>query len=170
MKKILTILTLGISVAFACTKTVGTLELSNRTFRALKGAVNGSAYLTIKQTADTADKLISVSCAAAERMEIHDHIVDHVTNAKKMVEIKSIDIPGKKDGCGLFTCWFAKPKPVEFVKGGKHLMLMGLKPGSSDLKEVEIKLVFEKAGEVTVKFKAEGADGSVNTGCEHHKH
>lgn len=170
MKKLLIIFMFGISVAFTCTKTVGTLEISDRTFRALKGAVNGSAYLAIKQTADASDKLIGASCSAAERMEIHDHNVDPLTNAKKMVEIKSIDIPGKKDGCWLFTCWFASSKPVKFVKGGKHLMLMGLKPGASDLKEVEIKLVFEKAGEVTTKFKAEGADGSVSAACEHHKH
>lgn len=90
MKKILLMLTLGIAVAFASTKTAGTLEISNSTFRALKGAVNGSAYLAIKQTADTGDKLIGASCSAAERMEIHDHITDHVTKAKKMVEIKSI--------------------------------------------------------------------------------
>ena len=170
MKKILLILILGVSVSFACTKTVGTIELSNRTFRALKGAVNGSAYLTIKQMADAGDKLIAASCAAAERVEIHDHIVDPVTKAKKMVEIKSIDIPGKKDDCSFFTCWFAKAKSVEFIKGGKHLMLMGLKPGAPDLKEVEIKLVFEKAGEVVVKFNAEAADGKAHAGCEHHKH
>ncbi|MDP4724802.1 MAG: copper chaperone PCu(A)C [Alphaproteobacteria bacterium] len=170
MKKILLILTLGTVVAFACTEKAGTLELSHKTFRALKGAVNGSAYLTIKQTADTGDKLISASCSAAERMEIHDHIADPLTKAKKMVEIKSIDIPGKKDGCWLFTCWFATSKPVKFVKGGKHLMLMGLKPGAADLKEVEIKLVFEKAGEVTAKFKAEGTGGKAGAECEHHKH
>jgi copper(I)-binding protein len=170
MKKTLLILVLSLTSAFACTQKLGTIELSNKTFRALKGAVNGSAYLTITQMGDTSDKLISARCGASERMEIHDHIVDPSTKAKKMVEIKSIDIPSKKDGCWLFTCWFAKPKPVEFVKGGKHLMLMGLKPGSSELKDIEIKLVFEKAGEVSAKFKAESVDGKADTVCEHHKH
>lgn len=168
MKKLLLTFVLGSVVAFVDAKPIGTLEISNSTFRALKGAVNGSAYLTIKQTADAGDKLIGASCSAAERMEIHDHIVDPVTKAKKMVEIKSMEIPGKKEGCWFFTCWFAQPKTVEFVKGGKHLMLMGLKPGAADLKEVEIKLLFEKAGEVPVTFKAEDADGKVRSACCEH--
>ncbi len=165
-------LALGVSAVFACTQTFGTLEIANSTFRALKGAVNGSAYLTITQTGDVGDTLLSAHCDASERMEIHDHITDPLTKAKKMVEIKSLDIPGKKDGCWFFTCWFAKAEPVEFVKGGKHLMLMGLKPGASELKEVDVKLVFEKAGEITVKFKAENADGTsaASSTCEHHKH
>jgi len=172
MKKTLTILALGASVAFACTKTVGTLEIANSTFLALKGAVNGSAYLTITQTGDAGDKLLRAHCDASERMEIHDHITDPATKAKKMVEIKSLDIPGKKDGCWLFTCWFAKSQPVEFVKGGKHLMLMGLKPGASELKEVNVTLVFEKAGDVVITFNAENADGTnaASATCEHHKH
>lgn len=167
MKKIIAILALSMTAAFSCTKTVGTFEISKPTFRALKGAVNGSAYLTITQIGDNADKLLSASCSASERMELHDHMTDPVTKVKKMVEIKDIVIPGKKDDCTIFTCWLAKPKSVEFVKGGKHLMLMGLKPGASELKEVDIKLVFEKAGEVVVKFKAEDKDGAGHTGCRH---
>jgi copper(I)-binding protein len=169
MKKILMILALGVSIAFACTKTIGTLEIANATFRALKGAVNGSAYLTITQTADAGDTLIGASCTASERMEIHDHIVDPSTQAKKMVEIKTINIPGKKENCSFFTCWFAQPKPVSFVKGGKHIMLMGLKPGASDLKDIDITLVFEKAGEVVVTFKAEDTLNGAAAACDHHK-
>ena len=169
MKKIFTILALSLSIAYAGTTTFKTLELTKTTFRALKGTVNGSAYLTIAQTGDTEDTLLSASSTASERMEIHDHITDPSTKAKKMVEIKSIKIPGRKEGCGFFTCWFAQPKLVEFVKGGKHLMLMGLKPDTSELKEIEIKLVFEKAGEVTVTFTAEETDEKACSGCEHHK-
>ncbi len=174
MKKTLALLILCISTAFTCTKTVGTLEIAKPVFRALKGAANGSAYLSILQTGDTADKLIRASCDACERMEIHDHITDRATNAKKMVEVKDITIPGSKDHCNFITCFFTQPKPIEFVKGGKHLMLMNLKPGASDLKEVDIKLTFEKAGDVVVKFNAENLDGTPHKGCngccEHHKH
>jgi copper(I)-binding protein len=150
----------GVCVAFAKLQTFGTLHITKAHFRALNGAPNGSAYLTISQTGDVSDYLIGAHCDdACERMEIHDHVTDPVTKVKKMVEIKSIKIPSKKETCGWLTCWFKDTKPVEFVKGGKHLMLMGLKPDANSLKEVYIKLVFKKAGEVTVKFKAIDAEG-----------
>lgn len=171
MKKTLVILALSIVAAFADTQKIGTFEIAQPIFRALKGAVNGSAYLTIAQTDDTGDKLIRAECDASERMEIHDHITDPSTHAKKMVEIKDVSIPGKKEDCNFFTCWLSKTKPVSFVKGGKHLMLMGLKPGASDLKEVNIKLVFEKAGEVKVKFIAENnLAESKDCECNHNEH
>ncbi|MDP3371424.1 MAG: copper chaperone PCu(A)C [Candidatus Paracaedibacteraceae bacterium] len=160
MRKIIAILVLSLTAAFSCTKTVGTFEISKPTFRALKGAANGSAYFTITQMDDASDKLLSASCnVACERIELHDHITDPVTNVKKMTEIKDIIIPGKKDD--------SKFKSVEFVIGGKHLMLMGLKPGVTELKEVDIKLVFKKAGEIVVKFKAEDKDSNPHTECSH---
>ncbi len=153
----------------------GTLHIRNPIFRALKGAANGSAYLTITQTGLVSDKLIGATCEACDHVEIHDHINDPATNSKKMVEIKSIEIPSKNKGCWFLTCWFAMPKPVEFKKGGKHLMLMGIKPKASEEKEINIKLIFEKSGEVTVSFKPEVSDalksetsGVTKQCCEHH--
>ena len=166
MKKIIFILIAGICIAFANVQTFGTLQISQAYFRALNGAPNGSAYLTITETGDVSDKLVSGHCDASERIEIHDHITDPATKSKKMVEIKSISIPSKNETCGWLTCWFKKPKAVEFVKGGKHLMLMGLKPGASELKEVKIKLKFEKAGEVEVKFQSFNSDGTVSSSSE----
>ncbi len=169
MKNIIFAFVLTLTTAFAGTKTHGTLELSGMTFRALKGAKNGSAYLTITQTADDSDKLIGANCAFADHVEIHDHIVDPVTKAKKMVEIGSLIIPGTHSDCSFLTCWFeAKPHPVALKKGGKHLMLMTLKPDATTVDTIEIELTFEKAGKVTVIFKAENKEKS--GGCCHEDH
>ena len=122
--------------------------------------------MTITQTGEIADKLIGSNCVFADHVEIHDHIVDPMTKAKKMIEIGALVIPGTHDDCSFITCWFeAKPHPVTLKKGGKHLMLMGIKPGATDLDTMEIELVFEKAGKIIVTFKAE--DKTQNGGCCH---
>ena len=156
MKKIIGACILSIATAFACSTTHGTLELSEMTFRALNGAKNGSAYLTITETSETGDKLIGAACAFADHVEIHDHITDPLTKAKKMVEIGTLEIPGTKSECSFLTCWFkAEKHSVSLKKGGKHLMLMELKPNAIDQKTMDIELTFEKAGKVTVTFKPE---------------
>ncbi len=170
MKNIIFAFVLIFTTVYADAKIHGTLELSGMTFRALKGAKNGSAYLTITQTADDSDKLIGANCAFADHVEIHDHIAIPATKAKRMVEIGSLVIPGTHSNCSFLTCWFeAKPHPVSLKKGGKHLMLMTLKPDATMVDTMEIELIFEKAGKVTVIFRAENKEKGGSCCHEDHK-
>ncbi len=153
--------------------TVDTIRIENPIFRALHGAKNGSAYMTVTQTGGTDDKLIGATSNISETVELHDHIEDPNTKSKNMVTISSVDIPGTHKNCNFFTCWFkAKEVPIEFKKGGLHVMFMGIKPEAATMKTVDVNLIFEKSGPVKVTFVHENFaptsnDTHKNCTCEH---
>lgn len=89
------------------------------------------AFLVIKNTGDTADKLTSVTSDLAKDVSIHK------TVGNKMEEVKSLDVPAGGE--------------LKLARGGNHLMFMGLahKPVEGD--KVSIKLHFATAEPVTVE-------------------
>jgi len=95
----------------------------------------GGAFVKIKNTG-TADKLIAVSSPVAKEMQLHTMSMEG--NVMKMREVKAIDIPANG--------------AVELQPGGFHLMLIDLKSQLKAGDEIPVKLKFEKAGEVEVKF------------------
>lgn len=151
-----------------------TLTLKNPVFRALKGAKNGSAYLEITQNAGNDDVLLSASAGTfSKTVEIHDHIKDPETGAKKMVEVPFLTIPGTESDCSWWNCWYKEKKvhPICLMKGGKHIMLMDIDSSLVNQESILITLTFKNAGPVSVEFKKE----SINTcdhpcDCAHHQH
>lgn len=97
-------------------------------------STNGAAYLSVMNVGDTADKLVSVSTPAAERAELHTHIMDG--GVMKMRQVDSVDIP-------------AGAKTV-LEPGGLHIMLFGLKQPLVEGKSYPLTLGFEHAGEIQV--------------------
>jgi hypothetical protein len=74
----------------------------------------------------------------------------------KMREVKAIDIPANGT--------------VELKPGGLHLMFIDLKSQLKPGLSVPVKLKFEKAGEVEVKFKVGGFPAHGEPGHDHSKH
>jgi copper(I)-binding protein len=101
-----------------------------------------------------ADKLLSASSPASKTMELHTMTMEG--NVMKMREVKAIDIPANGT--------------VELKPGGLHLMFIDLKSQLKPGLSVPVKLKFEKAGEVEVKFKVGGFPAHGEPGHDHSKH
>lgn len=93
---------------------------------------NSSAYVTVHNLSNTADRLTSLACAGAKRCSLHTHVTEN--GIMKMRPVESLGIgPGAH---------------IEFKPGGYHIMMFDviapLKAGT----KTSITLVFENAGEV----------------------
>jgi hypothetical protein len=105
-------------------------------------AKTGAGYLVVANTGRTADRLLSVTTAAATRSDLHG-----TTSSGGVMQMRA-------QGAGV-------PVPagatVTFQPGGLHVMFIGIKQPLPAGTMVDAVLRFEKAGSVAVKFKAEGA-------------
>ena len=100
------------------------------------GARVAGGYMVIRNTGAAADRLLSASSPASEKIEMHVHVNDH--GVMKMREVPGYDVPEK----GAF----------ELKPGGAHLMFMDIKRPFKEGEKVPVKLKFEKAGEVNAEF------------------
>lgn len=115
---------------------LGDLKVEHPWARATTSQAKAAAvFLEVFNDGVTADRLVGGNTPVAEKVEIHNHIMDDGVARMRKV-----------DG-GL-----ALP-PVESVKlapGGLHLMLVGLKRPLSDGETFPLTLTFEKAGTLAV--------------------
>jgi hypothetical protein len=100
----------------------------------IDGQTTGVGYFTLRNTGDTADKLIAASSPATSSIELHTH--REVDGMKRMEKVDGVDAPAGG--------------AVVFQPGGLHLMMFGFSPAGED---IPVTLTFEKAGEVVVPFK-----------------
>jgi copper(I)-binding protein len=112
------------------------------------GGKVGGAFITLLNTGDVPDRLVSASSAIAERVELHTHIMNG--NVMRMREVEGgIPLP-----------------PGETVKlqpGGFHIMLLGLNQGLAAGSRFPLTVTFEKAGSLQVDVPVE-AIGSMGPG------
>lgn len=139
MKKTILLIFLGLlavvaAPAHAAEITSGTLKISDPWVRLIIKTRPGAEYMTIHNTGNTPDRLISATSPVAARVEIHTHIMKN--NIMKMRPVEAVDIPANS--------------MVAFKSGGYHLMIFGLKAGVKSAGEVPLTLVFEKAGEIKI--------------------
>ncbi len=97
--------------------------------------VNGAVYLTIVNSSNTRDQLLSVTCAAANAVEIHT--VQMENDVMSMHPLPDLDIPANSS--------------VELAPGGLHIMLIGLKQNLTAGENLPLTLVFENAGELSIE-------------------
>ncbi|MEM9476367.1 MAG: copper chaperone PCu(A)C [Pseudomonadota bacterium] len=121
---------------------------------------SGAAFMTIVNAADVDDRLVAATSGVAQRVEIHTHIED-ANGIMRMVEVKDgIAVP-------------AQGKAM-LMRGGDHVMFMGLTQPLLDGETVEVTLTFEQAGDVTVEIpvdlqrRPEGHSG--HAGHDHGAH
>ena len=132
----------------------GNLKIENPQARATVPAQKMSGGFLKIENKGGADKLLSASSPASKSMELHTMSMDG--NVMKMREVKAIDIPANGT--------------VELKPGGLHLMFIDLKSQLKPGLSVPVKLKFEKAGEVEVKFKIGGFPAHGEPGHDHSKH
>lgn len=125
----------------AAAQTAGGIQIDQPFSRATPGGAKvGAGYMTIVNKGG-ADKLVSATTAAADRVEIHEMKMEG--SVMKMKEI-----PG-----GLPI---EAGKSVSLAPGGYHLMLMGLKAPLKEGGKVPVTLTFERAGKLDVTLDVRG--------------
>lgn len=98
------------------------------------GTGPAAGYMTLINRTTKADKLIGAKSAVASKVMIHETVEED--GVLKMRHAKSFDVPAS----GKLTL-----KP-----GGRHLMLMGLKPEVKPGTKITLELRFQNAGTVKV--------------------
>ena len=116
------------------------------------GAAVGGGFVTIRNNAKTADRLVSASSPVAAGTELHQMAM--VGDVMKMREVKGIEVPAG----GV----------LELKPDGYHLMFINLKAPLKQGDKVPVTLKFEKAGEVKIELAVEslgaGAAGAHSHG------
>ena len=98
----------------------------------------GAAYMRIMNYSDESDRLISVQSDIAKKTELHTHFTDD-NGVMKMLRVEEgIEIGAMKKH--------------SLVRGGQHIMFMGLKEPFETGKIIPLTLLFEKAGEVGIEI------------------
>ena len=113
------------------------------------GAKIAAGYLVIRN-AGAADRLVSASSPAAERVETHMTTRDG--DVLRMHEVKGYEVPARGT--------------LELKPGGSHLMLVNIKAPLKEGMSVPLTLNFEKAGEVKTELAVRPLVG----GEHHHSH
>jgi copper(I)-binding protein len=114
------------------------VEVGNAWSRATApGAKVGAGYLTIRNKAEKADKLLGASSSVAARVETH--IVEKQGEVMRMREVKGYEVPAK----GSF----------ELKPGGPHLMLVDIKRQLKEGEKVPLVLRFQNAGEISAELE-----------------
>ena len=126
-------------------------------FRATVGSMSSSAaYVSITNHGNTADRLVGVTSKLARKTELHKMDMEHGMMKMRQV-LGGIDLlPGRT---------------IHLAPGGYHVMLIGLTSPLTADGMFEIKLVFENAGEKTLKGIARmPADLDTGHVSKRHKH
>ena len=112
---------------------------------------NSAAYMTIEVAGDTADRLIGTETEAAERAELHTHLMED--GVAKMRHVTAIEV--------------APGEPTVLQPGGLHVMLMGLKQPLVEGETMVLGLTFEQAGSVDLEVPIKGVAGGMQHGQGH---
>lgn len=101
-------------------------------------AKSGAAFMVIENTGTEDDRLISAQSEIAVRVELHTH-KDMGESIMRMIRVEE---------------GFAVPAGDQHVlmRGGDHVMFMGLTAPMAQGDVVTVTLIFEKAGEVVVEI------------------
>lgn len=113
----------------------------------------GAIFLQIENHADVDERLLDVKSDVAEKVELHTHSA----GADGVMQMRAIEggiaIPALQGH--------------DLMRGGDHIMLMGLKSALKDGDVIPLTLIFEHAGEVQVEVPVDnarkpGAKGAMN--------
>ncbi len=117
-------------------------------------AKNGAAFMTLVNTGDAADSLVSATSDVSDRTEVHAHIMDG--GVMRMRKVDGVEI--------------APGSPTVLKPGGLHVMFLGLKKPLKMGETVAVTLTFEKAGKVDVRIPVGNAPTGATQGGQGHGH
>lgn len=160
----MTLKTLLVAVAAALTLTVPAaahdgVHINDATARA--SAASGAVFFEIENHQSDDDRLIGVASDAAERVELHTHSQDAAGVMQMRHVPEGFVVPGNGSHA--------------LVRGGDHVMMMGLRAPLKTGDVVNLTLTFEKAGEVELQVpvdneRTEAAKGGMDHKMDHSGH
>jgi copper(I)-binding protein len=109
-----------------------------------------AGYLTISNRAAGDDHLLGATSPRAERVEIHEMVMDGAV--MQMRPVARLKIPAGQD--------------LQLEPGGMHLMFFGVAAPFDEGQEIPIRLNFETAGMIDVSLPVRRA-GATSHGAEH---
>lgn len=135
---------------------VGDLEISGAFTRAtLPNQPVGGGYLTITNTGDTDDRLVSGTTSIANALEIHEMTVENDIMTMRALP-DGLVIPAGET--------------VTLEPGGYHLMLMGLQEAIVIDSPVRVTLEFENAGAIELDLAVAPAGARTAPDQDHGAH
>ncbi len=119
----------------------GEIELHDGYARASSpNAKAGAAFLMIHNYGE-ADRLIGARSPVAKRVELHTHI-ESDDGVMQMVHVEEgFDLPANG--------------AIHMVRGGDHVMFMGITESFEQGKKIPLTLIFEKAGEMEFEVEVD---------------
>ena len=140
-------------LALAATPAAAQISIEDAWIRATPpGAKTAAGYLII--SADSADRLLSVTSPAAERVETH--ITVHEGEIARMRQVKGYDIPANS--------------MLELKPGGAHLMFINIKAPLTEGMTVPATLTFQRLGDLKMEFQVRPLAGAEHHTGEHEEH
>jgi periplasmic copper chaperone A len=139
-----------VAAADAATVSVGALKIENAFARPTpNGATVAAGYLTIINSGDSPDRLVSATSDISAKTQIHEMKMENgVMEMRELTE--GLAIPAGAT--------------VALKPGGYHIMFVDLKHGVKPGDVIHTTLTFEKAGKVDVPFKAAASMGAMAPG------
>ena len=134
----------------ACGASEG-IEVSDAWARTATEGTNSAVYFIIQNHNADADELIGAASNLASAVEVHESKMDGDVMTMQQRESVALD-PSVK---------------VEFMPGGLHIMLIGLKQDLNAGDEIEVTLQFKNSPDLTIKAMVEDADGMDMQGMGH---
>jgi len=135
--------------AFAQDNTTARIEFDHPWARVIMMSRPAAGFVTVHNRGDTADRIVAVRSPMAERVELHNHIMEG--NVMMMRPVDAIEIPAGGR--------------VSLEPGGLHLMIFGLKQLPKKGDSLPVTLEFERAGAVDLDLMV----GDMSGASEHGK-
>lgn len=146
MKRIATIMLSTTLLLSACGAKDG-IEVRDAWARTATQGMNSAVYFVIQNYNTEVDELTGVISNVAEAVEIHESKMEGDVMTMNRVESVAVE-PSVK---------------VEFLPGGYHVMLIGLKQNLEAGDEIEVTLQFRNSPDITVKATIREADSMEHT-------
>lgn len=118
-------------------------------------STSGAAFMVIANHTDTDDHLLSASSDIADKVELHTHI--EADNGVMQMRHVPDGFPLPAGGM------------IEMKRGGHHVMFLGLNQPLKQDEMITLKLVFEKAGEITTQVPVDLNRKPMKGGMDHSK-
>lgn len=125
-----------IALTFALPSFADGIEVSDAYARS-SNAMAGAAFMDVTNTTDMDDRLLAVASDVAARVELHTHLEQD--GVMRMIHVEEgFEVPAGE--------------AIHLMRGGKHVMFMGLNTTFNQGDMVTVTLIFEHAGEVVVEI------------------
>jgi len=129
----------------ACGASEG-IEVSDAWARSSMQGANSAIYFTIQNNNADMDELIGVVSDVADAVEVHESRMED--GVMKMTHMESVVLE--------------QSVKVEFMPGGYHVMLIGLRHDLMAGDEIEVTLKFKNSPDITVTVMVKDDSGAMN--------